>query len=219
MDKRIDTSSLLEETVDYYLQYRTTRRGSPPSTIVTYSSILKDFSKFYPDLKLTHLSVRHIDDYADNLSNERKICLKTVKNKLACIRGFVRFLYIKELTDIRPEQVDIPVMRYDEANHQSRQNFLTDHEENKLLSSCCDARIRAILLVFLRSGLRVSELCSLTLEDIAQRDVFVRCGKGGKNRMTFIDNEAQHALQSYLDTRDDKSPYVFVSYLGDKLSR
>lgn len=82
-----------------------------------------------------------------------------------------------------------------------------------------DVREHAIVLTFLRMGLRVHELCDLQLKDLTMSDrkgtAYIR-GKGDKDRELPISSELRIALQAYLDTRNDDSPYVFVSRRSPK---
>ncbi|MEN1990280.1 tyrosine-type recombinase/integrase [Paenibacillus hubeiensis] len=96
----------------------------------------------------------------------------------------------------------------------NEQNAL--HREVRLRG---DVRENAIVLTFLRMGLRVHELCDLELTDLTMSDrkgtAYIR-GKGDKDRVLPISSELRTALQAYLDTRNDNSPYVFVSRRSPK---
>lgn len=84
-----------------------------------------------------------------------------------------------------------------------------------------DVREHAIVLTFLQMGLRVHEICDLQLIDLIMSDrkgiAYIR-GKGDKDREIPISAELRIALQAYLDTWDDKSPYVFVSRRSPKFT-
>lgn len=69
-----------------------------------------------------------------------------------------------------------------------------------LMASSTSLRDRAILLVLLDTGLRVSELCSLKVSDIDQEEIRV-VGKGGKARSVFLQTDARRAVRDYLRTR------------------
>ena len=74
-----------------------------------------------------------------------------------------------------------------------------------LMSSRTSLRDRAILLVLLDTGLRVSELCSLKVSDIDLEEIRV-VGKGGKARSVFLQTEARRAVRDYLRARKTTRP-------------
>ncbi len=80
-------------------------------------------------------------------------------------------------------------------------------------------RNKAILMTFLHTGLRVSELANLTLKDVdlENRMIKVRLGKGNKDRAVGISEDLYHALYRYIETLDcSNSEYFFVSRFGEK---
>jgi integrase len=82
--------------------------------------------------------------------------------------------------------------------------YLTPEEYTRLLSLAgSNPRDYAILQVFLQTGIRVSELCSLTLSDVdlADRTVTIRQGKGMADRTIELEKKGLQALRNYLQTR------------------
>ncbi|KAA8757836.1 tyrosine-type recombinase/integrase, partial [Paenibacillus sp. UASWS1643] len=105
--------------------------------------------------------------------------------------------------------------------------WLTRQEQNSLLRELRDNRSpeakrdTAIVLTMLRLGLRVHELCDLKITDLTMSDrkgIAYIHGKGDKDRELPISAELRHVIQAYLQVRDDKSPYVFVSQRSSKMS-
>lgn len=81
-------------------------------------------------------------------------------------------------------------------------------------------RDKAILELLYSSGLRVSELCDLDLEDFNNESIQVREGKRGKTRTIPMTEEAIKALQAYLDTyRDDTEGPLFLTLFCKRLNR
>lgn len=201
----------LSQAADKFLEYMRLRRSASDATMVTYKSALKCFTDFHSGLALHSITLKHIDDYADYLGS-LGLKPKTFRNKLTIVRSFVRFLYIRDLIDIKPEKIELPSVKQTEAN------FLDDDEVEKLLSVISDARDRALVLFLIRSGLRASELINLRVDDIFKRSVLVRNGKGGKPRVTRITNDAQEAIDAYMK-KAVKSIYLFPNGNGGKISR
>lgn len=91
-------------------------------------------------------------------------------------------------------------------------------EQFELLMSKADTqRDKAILTVLAGSGIRVGEACTMRLDrlDITQTRFYVN-GKGNKERLCFLTPRAKCELQTYLKTRTDDSPYVFVTERSPK---
>ena len=80
-----------------------------------------------------------------------------------------------------------------------------------------------IIEVALGSGLRVSEMANLKLEDLhfrkGQHSITVRNGKGNRSRVVAINNRLKSSIQKYLDYRLTNSPYLFYSERGNKMTR
>ena len=81
-------------------------------------------------------------------------------------------------------------------------------------------RDRAIFEVLLSSGIRREELSNLQIEDVdlKNRNLLVRCGKGGKGRICFISEIAAEYVSIYLKNRKDDNPYLFVTETGKSMS-
>ena len=100
--------------------------------------------------------------------------------------------------------------------------MITDTELKRLLDSpkgsdLKDLRDKAILELLFSTGLRVSELCSLTSDiDLKSDELSIR-GKGGKVRVVFISLEAKKAVKNYLAARKDMSDALFIQ-IGSKIS-
>ena len=114
--------------------------------------------------------------------------------------------------------------------------FLTDEESKKLRRMCEEASIiakskgnqlavrnRLIIEMALGTGLRVSELANLKIDDIhirkGQNSLIVNNGKGDKDRVVGFNNKLKTLIQEYLDYRKSMSSYLFASERGEKMTR
>jgi len=79
-------------------------------------------------------------------------------------------------------------------------------------SSLVALRDRAIMELFFSTGLRVSELCSLSRDLDLSRDEFSIRGKGDKVRVVFLSSDAKKAISEYLKARGDAEDPLFISY-------
>ena len=102
-------------------------------------------------------------------------------------------------------------------------DLITSEELKRLLETprgneLKDLRDRAILELLFSTGLRVSELCSLTRDmDLRSDELSIR-GKGGKIRIVFISDKAKDTLQQYLSKRKDMDNALFVK-IGKNISK
>jgi site-specific recombinase XerD len=93
---------------------------------------------------------------------------------------------------------------------------------DKFLAVIDDRRDRAMFLLMLRCGLRISEVAELLLANLfldEPRPRIVASGKGSKERSVYVSPQAERALRAYLAERPRfPSDYVFLSYLGDGMT-
>jgi len=141
---------------------------------------------------------KKIAEYIDFL-RRRGLEPKTVNSHLDSIRGFYGFLQDEEgMSMIHPVKrgyalrLPRPLPRY-----------LRDEQVMHLFKEIKRPRDRALFTVMLRCGLRLQEVANLTLDaiDLKARRIHVRHGKGGKDRMVYISDDAYHALVYYLRVR------------------
>jgi len=99
--------------------------------------------------------------------------------------------------------------------------FMTNNELHRLLKApegddLKSLRDRAILAMLFSTGLRVSELCSLSRDmDLSADEVSIR-GKGDKVRVVFLSEEAKSSVKKYIDKRDDMDDSLFVKVSVEK---
>ena len=136
--------------------------------------------------------------YLDHLL-DRGLQPKTINCHLDSIRGFYHYL-------IEEEQVAMvhPVKQgYTLRLSRPLPRHLRDEEVHRLLKVVCRPRDRALIMLMLRCGLRVEEVARLKLAalDLRRRQLFVQHGKGAKDRVVYLSDDAQEALIQYLRVR------------------
>ena len=195
--------------------YRTDGTGHPDYTTIDISDIDTD------DLK----AVRFPDLYAflgfcaRELGNDEA----SRKRKVTAVKGFFRFLVQirRYLTEDPSAELEAPKL----GKHQPR--YLTLEQAQDLLDAVSGrhaVRDRAILTMFLNTGMRVSELCGLKTTDI-QSDTLHITGKGNKDRVLFMNDACLQALSAWLpqraamlDKSASRSDYVFLSQKGGQFT-
>lgn len=124
---------------------------------------------------------------------------KTINCYLQSIRGFYDYLYDEE-----GMRTPNPVKRgYALKESKPLPKYLKDLEVDRLFDVIKSLRDRAIFKLMLRCGLRVEEVADLTRDAVylKRRLIHVKNGKGGKDRVVFISNDAHSELVAYLNKR------------------
>ena len=209
------------DLTDAILNYRRfiKRRNYSKHTVKNYMSTLRQFI-LWIDRPVEQVSNKDLLIYIDHLLN-RRLCPKTINSHLDSIRGFYNYL-------IEEEQIKIanPVKSgYGLRLSKPLPRYLRDEEVIRFFSVIKTCRDKAIFMVMLRCGLRVEEVAHLTLSalDLARSQLFVYEGKGGKDRVVYLSQDAKNALTDYLKVRpDSRAKRLFLaeekSYRGKPLS-
>ncbi|MBI5794648.1 tyrosine-type recombinase/integrase [Candidatus Uhrbacteria bacterium] len=209
----------LNESMADFLEYLEVERGRSELTIRNYDFYLKRFAKWArspaPN-KITDDMVRKYRLWLNRLEEGRDMATlkKSTQNyHLIALRSFLKYLSRVDVLSLSPEKIEL-------AKQDMRQvEFLEAEELDRLLAGplkregLLAVRDKAILELLFSTGLRVSELTHLKIENInLKRDEFTVRGKGGKLRAVFLSSTAKDALKTYLAARRDASPFLFVSH-------
>src|SRR3954470_20759675 len=193
-----------------FLQHLALNRNASAHTVRAYDSDLSQFlahAAAQADLKKRDLAPSQLDRLALRgfLGNLHKQGLSraTAARKLAAVRTFLKYLRREGLIDDDPGAlVATPKRDIRMPAH------LSEDEMSALIDSPGDATVlarrdRAILELFYASGLRLSELAGLDVDDVNLGAKMVRVlGKGGKERIVPFNTSAAAAVRAYLNERD-----------------
>jgi site-specific recombinase XerD len=145
-----------------------------------------------------HVEKIDITEYLAFLA-ERRVSGVSRARKVAALREYFKFCQDHEIIQKSPAAT-IPVPKKEKPSR----TYLVPGEYNKMLSlAALNVRDYAILQVFLQTGVRVSELVALRLDDIdfEQRTLTVRAGKGMVSRTIELEKKAIQAIKNYLTRR------------------
>ncbi len=223
----------MQELFDRYVDYLRAEKNASPYTVRNYttdlvgSSRIKGFFSFLSErgVKTLDKADRHLlRDYLSYLV-EQGLVKASIARKLSAIRSFYRYLVREEILPVNPLR-DASSPKLDKR----LPSFLTIEEINRLLetpdlSTPQGQRDRAFIELLYASGLRVSELVGLDIEqiDINTREIRV-WGKGSKERMVLMGEPAAEALRNYIENGrpallgDKKSHAMFLNREGNRLS-
>ncbi len=173
------------------------RRNYSPHTVKYYLNIIKQYV-IWLDVPLEQATVEKVDAYIDYLHRKR-LYPSSINLYLVIIRVFYDYLRYEERVDLtnpvkrnRRLRVPKPLPR-----------CLRDQEVERLFGVIKNKRDIAMFKLMLRCGLRVEEVSNLSLGDIdfKRRRIIVQQGKGGKDRVVYISDDAHDALVAYLKIR------------------
>jgi integrase/recombinase XerC len=231
--------------VDYLEQFLAwlAEQDRSPRTIRSYSIGVRDFSAWFEQATgnpLTPAMITPLDVKAwrQHLVDERRLASSTVNNYLAGLRSFCGWAVKVDLAEHDPTGGVKGLKQVEEAPR-----WLSRPDQFKLLRVCeqqvqlgdvrtggdltepgsiWSRRDRAIVVLMLNAGLRLSEVAALRLDDLTIRPrsgyVTIRQGKGRKTRQVQLNADVRKALQEWLDVRPQaKSQAVFLSQKGGRL--
>ena len=218
----------MKELVESFLNYLSVERGLSSNTLSAYRNDLIKFVGFLEKKNLnspSRLSRDDINSYTWQLK-EKGLSSTSLSRNLVAIKVFFRFLAREKIINSDPtEMMESPKLwkKLPEALSLGDVEALLNAPNIKNPQGLRD---RAILEVMYATGMRVSEVVNLNLQDLNNEAGFVRCiGKGQKERIIPVGKRAIHFADSYVRQIRPKilkgktSSALFVSRLGKKLSR
>lgn len=222
-----------KEELQRYLQFIKLEKSLSENSVASYKNDLKRYLKFLSnDLRIKDLggvTLQHIEKYLEELS-AMDLSVSSIARNISSIRGFHEFAVVEKMAEANPaELVDLP------KKAKNLPEVLDPEEVSAIIdipNRESDAGIRnaAVLETLYATGMRVSELTNLELDNLIFEIGFIRViGKGNKERLVPVGEVAQSAIEHYLELvrpkfQSDKNPQkaknkVFLSQRGNPLSR
>lgn len=211
-----------------YLEYCSLEKKLSKHTIKAYRIDLFQFIAFKENISI---SKEDLTKYIQYLHKTYKP--KTIKRKIAALKAFVHHLYYEEIIEFNPfDKIDTSFKEPLRLPHTipkniiqllltaSYQNILTAVTANQQLVS---VRNTALIELLFATGARISELCSLKINDIDFASKTVRIfGKGAKERVIQIENgDVISILTKYLlliDASTQQDSYLFQNNRHSRIS-
>ena len=199
----------MKKVIGKYLRYLEVERNASPHTITSYENDLTQFCEFcshHFETDEDNFSLNDIERITIRLwlgeLSERDLAKSTISRKVAAIRSFFKYCFKRGHVEQNPAHLlivpkkDKPLPKT--ASKKDLEHMMEMAEGNTPRS----AQNRAILEVLYGTGIRLSELVNLDIEDINftlnQMKVL---GKGAKQRIVPLGNRAKEAIREHLDTR------------------
>jgi len=197
-----------KEHFERYMRYKWRLNHKPRTLQSSFTSVML-FLGFYGRSGKRDLGEIERVDLEAFIEHEqdRGIRISTVRTRLACIIAFLHFLIEQ---DIIPGSVLKRSIKLKLPDALPR--AMSPADVRKLLSVIDDTRDRALILLLLRTGMRIGEALGLRLNDLDIRDRKVHLFEGEKNsmgRVVYLSDDALFALKLWLRRRDKKKEFVF----------
>lgn len=201
-----------------------------PKTVYNYERDLKVFEDFLVDNKLnfSKLTKKDVLNYkaflssvdritANKNSGQTKLNPYSVNRMLSVLRSYLKYLldmdYNSPLSPDIIKMIKVTKKKTQVAEIEELVKiieFPSKIEKDKRVA----LRNRAILEVLFSTGLRISELINLKINQIDKTGRIFVLGKGKKERFVYLTPRALKHLKKYFDIRHDDSPFAFIPYRG-----
>lgn len=211
----------MERYIEKFLRYLEIEKNYSRHTMLNYRLDLLDFSGFLGETALEKVDYLLLRKYLARL-REKNLNNRSIGRRLSAIRSFFKFLNREGLLKANP-LTSLSSPKQDK--HLPR--FLTEEEAGRLVESAFPKdsrdergrRDRAVLETFYSTGMRISELVALDVEDIDFIGGIVKVkGKGKKERMVPIGEKALGSIREYLSARKKDCPALFLNKNGTRIS-
>ena len=227
----------MKETVNAFLQHLVVERGFSRNTLDAYSNDLSQFRVFVSEyLKVSDddpetwrtVDLDLLNAYISELRDKKGYRDSTTARKVAAVRSFFGYLSANEMISEDPtENLGSPRVG------RSVPKFISEGDVKLLLSTAADTgtpegrRDASILELLYATGVRVSELVALNVQDIDFEEGFIRAwGKGAKERLVYLYPEALANVRSYIggaraDLVSNKKgeTALYINNRGERLTR
>ena len=211
----------MEKYIGKFIRYLEIEKNYSSHTVLNYKLDLKDFNKFLNPGDIQKVDYLALRKYLAVLK-EKGLGSRSVGRRISALRSFFKFLtregHIK----------DNPILMLSSPKLDKHlPQFLTEEEVVKLIESAFakdekderGLRDRAILETFYSTGVRISELVGMSLEDIdligGTAKVF---GKGKKERIVPIGDVAMNTIRRYLEKRKKQDRVLFLNKNGKRIT-
>lgn len=192
----------MNDTISDFLDYITLEKGLTNNTRESYTFDLECFNNYFRDMNIKDINKQDLLDYLKYLKEIKKLSARSIERHLTTLRGFYK--YLKKM-NIITDDITVNIDNLKLEKHLP--SVLEPDEIEKLMDIKLDTpfniRTKAMLELMYSSGLRVSELVNLTINDIdLYNNTIIINGKGRKERIVPVGEIAIEALNNYLKCRN-----------------
>ena len=208
-----------------FIKYIDFEKNDSEYTTINYESDIVEYLEFCTNNKIDYktISYKQARNYINYLYEERNDKSSTISRKISALRTFYRFLESKDIENYSFSLLKLPkkgkrLPKFFEYN-ELEELFDVPDTNNPL-----GQRDRLILELLYASGMRVSELVSIKINDISFGSKTIKIlGKGNKERITYYNDITNKYLKKYINDGRKKLninniDYLFLNYRGGHLT-
>lgn len=184
-------------------------RGFSPNTVKAYTianTLFLEWIKKQPE----QVTEQDVKDYLAHLISDKKMAPSSIALKKAALKFLFDEILKKDIVNLKTPKIpkQVPVV-------------LTRDEVRKLIDSAGSYKSKVIIQFLYSSGLRLSELINIKINDleIKEKIGWVRKGKGNKDRMFLLSETIIKELEKYMLTLDANEKYLFPGVEGHVSAR
>ena len=217
----------MEDLMQKFLNFLQNDKKLTKNTLESYKRDIKYFINYLNDNELSVLDCHkeNIDVYVKKLEKEKKSA-STISRHIASLRSFYQYLYTQNLIKSDPTKgVEVPKIIRKEPSILSNSQVELLLEQPKPID-LKGIRDKAMLELVYATGMRVTELINLDIDDIDLKSNYVKCkGSHNRERVIPIGNIAVKALNEYVTNarthliKDEDNKSLFVNINGSRLTR
>ena len=194
-------------------------RGYTRSTIDGYRRILRRYSAFL-ESDIAKAGIKEFKRYLQYMTQERELSKRSIRHYFDTLGSFYDYLEFEEILDRNP----YPRFRKKYLNNYKknddgspRRQIISVEQMSDLVSSIFDPRDKAIVMLFAKTGIRLSELAGIDLKDIDWEKRIISVKQNGKrsNCKVLFDDETERILKRWIKARKNINPdngALFVNY-------
>jgi site-specific recombinase XerD len=199
--------------VEMYLRLQYIRNCRPNTFSNLYGALIPFFNYLRGIGKdnLKDIRKQDIEAFIEH-EQDRGLKMSTVRNKLAILKAFFRYLLERGVVFPWKMKIKLP---------EALPRAMDPEDVDRLLAMAVGVRTRAMILLLLRTGMRIGELLNTRIRDVIIKDQKILIFEGEKNRVgrvVYFSNDAKAALEEWLKVRDQGIELLFYGYKGKVLS-
>ncbi|MCA9407069.1 MAG: tyrosine recombinase XerC [Candidatus Omnitrophica bacterium] len=208
----------MDRYLDKFISYLEFEKNYSKHTLINYSADLTEFAEFIQGTPIHKIDYLFLRRYLAHLKSKEHAS-RSIARKLSSLRSFFKFLTREGLIKDNPAGL-LMSPKLDKV----LPKFLSEEEMVKFIEAPgvvekLSKRDTAIFETLYSTGIRVSELVGLNIEDVDLIGNIAKVmGKGRKERLVPIGDKAIEAIQEYLKNREQQSRVLFLNKNGTRLS-
>jgi len=206
-----------KEHVEDYMRHKCRLNHKPRTLSGSFHSVTLFLSCFkgVGKSKLEEMTREDLEAFIEQ-EQDRGLKVTTVRTKMAYLIAFLHFLMEQEVIPgaILKKRIKLKLP-------EALPRAINPSDVKRLLSVIDDTQDRALMLVLLRTGIRIGEALSLTVNDLDIRDRKIHLYEGEKNnlgRVVYLSDDALFALKRWLHQRNENKEFVFYTPSHNHLS-